>query len=131
MLVAPVESRAVDATIGFVNVEEAVRAHPDLETVLVQIQQFEDAKIDELSGYGDYTSLTEDQRRQLMNDLARVQDEVDAEKQRLTEPLIQDVIDATTEVGIESGIEVILEAGAVVYGGLPLTPLVIEKLKAL
>ena len=75
--------------------------------------------------------MTEAEREQFMQDIYRIQDEVDAERQRLTEPLIQDVIDATTAIGHESGIEVILEAGAVMWGGLNLTPLIVEQLQAM
>ena len=58
-----------------------------------------------------------------------IQAEVDAESRRLSEPLIEDVIDATTTIGEESGIEVILEAGSVMWGGLDLTPLIISRIQ--
>ncbi len=115
-------------SIGYVDIEEALTSHPQLETVMTQIRQFEDAKINELEEYGDYNTLTEEQRQSLIDDLYRIQEEVEAEKQRLTEPLIQDVIDATVAIGDEYEIEIILEAGSVMYGGLNLTPLILERL---
>jgi len=130
MVIAPVKAQSTYASIGYVDVQEALAAHPQLQGVLTQIQNFRDAKIAELSQYGDYDTLTAEQRNQMMEDVYRIQDEVDAERQRLTEPLIQDVIDATTEIGQESGIEVILEAGSVMWGGLDLTPLIIQRIGA-
>lgn len=126
MVIAPVKAQSTYASIGYVDVQEALASHPDLQDVLTQIQAFEDARMDELASYQELDSLTEAERQQLMDDLYRVRDEVDQERQRLTEPLIQDVIDATTAIGEESGIEVILEAGSVMWGGLNLTPLIIN-----
>ena len=129
LLLLPIRARATYSTIGYVDVQEALNAHPKLQGVLEQIKQFESMKLDELSDYENRTDLTDEERRQLMNELYRIRDEVDAERQRLTEPLIQDVIDATGQVGEEAGIEVVLEAGSVMWGGLNLTPLIVQKLK--
>lgn len=129
MVIAPVRAQSTYATIGYVNIQDALSAHPDLQPVLTQIQAYEDVRLDELSGYEDLESMTEEERRQMMDDLYRIQEEVDQERQRLTEPLIQDVIDATTAVGEESGIEIILEAGAVMWGGLNLTPLIVQRIQ--
>lgn len=128
MMIAPARAQSTYASIGYVDVQESLAAHPDLETVLAQIQQYEESRLEELSQYQSRSDLTDEERRQLMEDLYRIQAEVDAERQRLTEPLIQDVIDATSAVGEESGIEVIIEAGSVMWGGLNLTPLVIQRL---
>lgn len=129
MVIAPVKAQSTYASIGYVDVQEALASHPDLQNVLAQIQAFEDARMDELSSYQDLDSLTDTERQQLMDDLYRLRDEVDQERQRLTEPLIQDVIDATTAIGEESGIEIILEAGSVMWGGLNLTPLIINHIQ--
>ncbi len=129
MVIAPVKAQSTYASIGYVDVQEALASHPDLQDVLTQIQAFEDARTDELSSYQELDSLTEAERQQMVEDLYRVRDEVDRERQRLTEPLIQDVIDATTAIGEESGIEVILEAGSVMWGGLNLTPLIINHIQ--
>lgn len=128
MVVAPVMAQSTYASIGFVDVQEALAAHPDLENVLTQIQQYEQAKIDELGQYGDVDGMTAEERQQFMEEIYRIREEVENERQRLTEPLIQDIIDATSDIGEESGIEVILEAGSVMWGGLNLTPLVKQRL---
>ncbi|MCX6646274.1 MAG: OmpH family outer membrane protein [bacterium] len=128
MIIAPVKAQSTFATIGFVDVQKALAAHPDFQPVMTQIQAFEDAKIAELSSYENVDTMTDEQRQQLMTDVNRIQDEVSAERQRLTAPLIQDIVDATTSVGEESGIEVILEAGSVMWGGLDLTPLIITRI---
>lgn len=129
MVIAPVRAQSTFASIGYVDVQQALAAHPDLQPVLTQIQAFEDAKIEELSGYENVQTMTDEERQRLMEDLSRIQDEVDTERQRLTQPLIQDIVDATTAVGEESGIEVILEAGSVMWGGLDLTPLIISRMQ--
>jgi len=128
MVLAPVRAQSLYASIGFVDLETALTAHPSLDSVMTQISQFQDAKIAELDQYGDNENLTDEQRQQMMEDIYRLQSEVEDEKQRLTEPLIQDIIDATTAVGEESGIEVILEAGSVMWGGLDLTPLIVQRI---
>jgi len=128
MVIAPVMAQSTYASIGFVDVQEALHAHPDLQNVLSQIQTYEQTRLEELSEYEDVDSMTAEQRQQLMEDIYRIRGEVEDERQRLTEPLIQDIIDATTDIGDESGIEVILEAGSVMWGGLNLTPLVVQRL---
>jgi outer membrane protein len=129
MIIAPVKAQSVYASIGYVDIEAALNSHPQLDSVMAQIRTFQDQKMNELDEYQNVESLTEEQRRALMDDIYRIQDEVDAERQRLTNPLIQDIIDATTAVGEESGIEVILDAGAVMWGGLDLTPLIITRIQ--
>lgn len=129
MVIAPVRAQSTYARIGYVDVQEALASHPDTQAILTQIQEYEDSRLQELSAYRERSDLTDEERGQLMEELYRIQGEVDAERQRLTEPLIQDVLDATSEVGLESGIEVILEAGAVMWGGLNLTPEVINRLR--
>jgi len=129
MIIAPTMAQSTYASIGYVDVEQAIESHPDLQNVMTAIQAFEDAKFAELADqYGDMSSISDTDRQQLMNDLYQVQSEIDNEKQRLTEPLIQDVLDVTAEIGEESGIEVILEAGSVMWGGLNMTPLVVARL---
>jgi outer membrane protein len=128
MVIAPVRAQSTYATIGFVDVQKALQAHPDFQPIMTQIQEFEDAKVAELSNYENVDNMTDEQRTQLMTDVNRIQDEVSAERQRLTAPLIQDIVDATTSVGEESGIEIILEAGSVMWGGLDLTPLIITRI---
>jgi Skp family chaperone for outer membrane proteins len=131
MVVSPVRAQSTFASIGYVDLESALQAHPQLDNIQAQIQAFEDARIEELSqSYGNFDSLTDAQRQQFMQDVYDIQTEVDAEGRRLSEPLIQDVIDATTAIGEESGIEVILEAGSVMWGGLDLTPLIINRLQS-
>lgn len=132
MIIAPVSAQSTYAKIGYVDVQAVLHSHPQFDSVMTQIQQFEQAKVAEISDYGNVDSLTSEQRQQLMDDIDRIQAEVDAERQRLTEPLIQDVIDATDSVGEESGpegLEVILEKGSVMWGGLDLTPRIVQRIK--
>jgi Skp family chaperone for outer membrane proteins len=130
MVISPVRAQSTFASIGYVNLELALEEHPQLATVQTQIQAFEQARIEELSeNYDSIDTLSDDQRQLFMEDLYSIQAEVEAEGRRLSEPLIQDVIDATSSVGEESGIEVILEAGSVMWGGLDLTPLIIARIQ--
>ena len=48
--------------------------------------------------------------------------------EELTGPLEQEVYDAVMTVGEETGIEVIIDSQAVLYGGMDLTPAVINNL---
>jgi Skp family chaperone for outer membrane proteins len=128
MIIAPVRAQSTYANIGFVDIKKALDGHPRKQAVFDQIHAFEQAKMDELAALQAQTNMTDQQRQQLMEKLYQSRDEIDAERQRLTAPLIQDVIDATNAIGQESGIEVILEGGSVMYGGLDLTPLVIQRL---
>jgi len=130
MVVSPVRAQSTFASIGYVDLESALETHPELVTIQAQIQAFEEARIEELNAeYGSLDTLSDEQRQQFMQDLYGIQAEVDAESRRLSEPLIEDVIDATTTIGEESGIEVILEAGSVMWGGLDLTPLIISRIQ--
>ena len=127
MVISPANAD-VAAVVGYVDSEQALFSHPQYENVKAQVKRVEEEKLNELSGYSNIEQLTDEQRQQLMDDLNRIQAEIDAEAQRLFEPIIQDVLDATVDVGNESGIEVIVEADIILYGGLNLTPIVIGKL---
>ncbi len=129
MIIAPVRAQSTFASIGRVDVEEVLAAHPDLENVVTQLEQFEASKLEELAEYEDRTELTDEERTQLMEELYRIQEEVEMENQRLIEPLYLDILNAAEEVSLESGIEVILDEKAVLWGGLNLTPLIIQKLQ--
>jgi len=127
ILFSPAQA-SIDAQVGYVDSQQALYSHPQYQNVKAQVDRVKEQKLNELAGYSNADQLTDAQRQQLMDDLDRIQGEIDAEAQRLFEPIIQDVLDATTEVGTESGIEVIVEADMVLYGGLNLTPVVIQKL---
>jgi len=127
MVISPAQA-SIDAQVGYVDSQQALRSHPQYQNVKAQVDRVKEQKLNELAGYSNADQLTDAQRQQLMDDLDRIQGEIDAEAQRLFEPIIQDVLDATTEVGTESGISVIVEKDVVLYGGLNLTPVVIQKL---
>lgn len=129
MVVAPVRAQSTFASIGYVDVQEALASHPELDNVLAQMDMFEQGKIEELAEYQDRTDLTQAEREALMQALMNAQEEIDAELDRLTTPLIDDIEAVTSEVGLEAGIEVILEAGAVMWGGLNLTPEIVRRLQ--
>ena len=128
MVIAPVRAQSTYASIGFVDIQKALDAHPQKQAVFEQLRAFEQAKMDELAALQNQPNMTDAQRQQLMEKIYQSRDDIDAERQRLTAPLIQDLRDATNAIGQESGIEVILEGGSVMYGGLDLTPLVIQRL---
>ena len=129
MVIAPVRAQSTFANVGFVDVEKALAAHPNIENVKAQIKASQDAKMAELSQYQTMGDLTAEQRQQLMDDLYRIQSEVEAERTRLTNPLIDDIVNATGDVGAEAGVEIILDSAAVMWGGLDLTPLIIQRIQ--
>ncbi|HEX9744911.1 MAG TPA: OmpH family outer membrane protein [bacterium] len=129
MIIAPVRAQSAFASVGYIDVQAALQAHPDLQNVLDQIQVYEDSRKEELNQYTSQSTLTAEQRSQMMEDLYRIQAEVDQERTRLTNPLIDDILQATADVAEESqSIEIILESGSVMWGGLNLTPLVIDRI---
>lgn len=133
MVIAPVMAQSTYAKIGYVDLEKCISSHPKTQSVMAQINAFQKAKQEELKKeFSSTNTLTDAQRQLLMERLAEVQKEVDAERKRLTEPIIQDVLNATKKIGEESGpsgLEVILEGGSVIYGGLDLTPEVIRRIQ--
>ena len=128
MVITPLRAQSAYYSIGYVDVQKALEAHPRTQAVFEQIRAYEESRRREL-GQIQTQNMTEEQKQQLLARIYQIQSEVEAEKKRLTEPLIEDVLRVTQAIGQESGLEVILEAGSVIYGGLDLTPEVIRRLQ--
>jgi Skp family chaperone for outer membrane proteins len=128
MIIAPVRAQSTFASIGYVDVQTVLESHPQYTTVMQQIQSFRQAKYDEINAL-QQGATTDEQRQAVVQRISQVQDEISNEGTRLTDPLIQSVIDTTKAIGQESGIEVILEGSSVMYGGLDLTPLVVARIQ--
>ena len=126
MVVAPVRAQSMNDRMGFVDVKKALEEHPKRQSVLDQISAFEEAKRKELPSLG--TEPTKAEIDQYVRKRDQILSEIDKERTRLIAPLIDDVEAKTKKLGEETGIDFILERGSVLYGGIDLTPKVINRL---
>jgi Skp family chaperone for outer membrane proteins len=132
MVIAPVRAQSTYNTIGYVDIQKALQAHPKRQAVYDQIAAFQQAKMDELTAMQNQnTQMTDAQRQALMDKYYQAKDDIDAETKRLIQPLYEDIHTASAAIGQESGVEVIIDGGFVLYGGLDLTPLVIQRLQSM
>jgi outer membrane protein len=128
MVVAPVRAQSMYNSMGYVDIQKALDEHPKRQSVYDQMQTFEKAKMEELPSL-DTANATKAQIADYLKKQNDILDEVQKERERLFAPLIDDVDNMTKAVGKEAGIEMILDAKSVLYGGIDLTPEVIRRLK--
>ena len=83
MIIAPVKAQSTYARIGYVDIDQAVRAHPQYQTVADQIEAFRQAKEKELNDMKDSMSpdtITDAQRQSLVDKVNQIQSDVEAEE---------------------------------------------------
>jgi outer membrane protein len=129
MVVAPVWAQSMYNSMGYVDIQKALDEHPGKQAVFDQMQTFEKAKWEELPAL-DATNPTKAEIADYLSKQNEILGAVQKERERLFAPLVDDVEKTTKAVGEEADIEMILDAKSVLYGGIDLTPEVINRLKA-
>jgi outer membrane protein len=125
---APTFAGAAGNVVGVIDLEKAVLAHPAYESKMAAFEDFKDQQDARLDAYRNKDVLTEEDKQAIVDLRLDIDDKVAQKYEELFNSLTDDVINAVEKVGRESGIEVIIEAQAVLYGGLDLTPAVINAL---
>ena len=128
LFLAPNFASALSAGVGVIDLEKAVFAHPNYESKKAAFDAFKDQQDKLLEPYRNKETLTNDDKEAIVNLRVQIDKAVADKYDELFKPLENEVIDAVNKVGAESGIEVIIDAKAVLYGGLDLTPVVVGKL---
>jgi outer membrane protein len=128
-IVAPGIARAAGSTVGVIDLEKAVTAHPAYDSKMSDFDAYKTQQNARLDVYRNKDVLTDDDKDAIVNLRREIDTNVANKYAELFDPLTDDVIAAVKKVGDESGIEAILDAQVVLYGGLDLTPAVINELK--
>jgi outer membrane protein len=128
VLITPNIAAAIVSKVGVVNVEEAIFSHPDYDSKMSSLKAFQKDQESRLDIYRTKEVLTEEDKEAIVNLRIEIDNAVAEKHNELLGPLEDEVYNAVIKVGTESGIEVILDENAVLYGGLPLTAAVINEL---
>jgi outer membrane protein len=130
-LIAPNMAHAIGNTVGVIDLEKAVTAHPMYQSKMDAFKAFkkqQEAQLDVYRDKANSSTLTPEDKDKVVNLRVQIDKAVQDKYDELFKPLEDDVINAVSKVGKESGIEVIIDSKAVLYGGLDLTPAVINEL---
>ena len=111
------------AGIGYVNSNALLQAHPKMQKAQLDMRtaaQYPEASINSRS------AVKTDQEKQHI--ATELQKEMDQKERAAMQPILSDIMKAIQQVRQEKGLDVILEQGAVVDGGVDVTSAVAQKL---
>lgn len=111
------------AGIGYVNSNALLQAHPKMQKV--QLDMRTAAQKAEESFKSRSAGKTDQEKQQIATEL---QKEMDQKERAAMQPILSDIMKAIQQVRQEKGLDIILEQGAVVDGGVDVTSAVAQKL---
>lgn len=111
------------AGIGYVNSNALLQAHPKMQKAQLDmrtaVQKAEESFKSRSAG------KTDQEKQQIATEL---QKEMDQKERAAMQPILSDIMKAIQQVRQEKGLDIILEQGAVVDGGVDVTSAVAQKL---
>lgn len=111
------------AGIGYVNSNALLQAHPKMQKA--QLDMRTAVQKAEASFKSRSAGKTDQEKQQIATEL---QKEMDQKERAAMQPILSDIMKAIQQVRQEKGLDVILEQGAVVDGGVDVTSAVAQKL---
>lgn len=111
------------AGIGYVNSNALLAAHPKMQKA--QLDMRAAAQKAEESFKSRSAGKTDQEKQQITTEL---QKEMDQKEKSTMQPILSDIMKAIQQVRQEKGLDIILEQGAVVDGGVDVTSAVAQKL---
>jgi len=111
------------AGIGYVNSNALLQAHPKMQKA--QLDMRTAARKAEESFKSRSAGKTDQEKQQIATEL---QKEMDQKERAAMQPILSDIMKAIQQVRQEKGLDIILEQGAVVDGGVDVTSAVAQKL---
>jgi outer membrane protein len=111
------------AGIGYVNSNALLAAHPKMQKA--QLDMSAAAQKAEESFKSRSAGKTDQEKQQIATEL---QKEMDQKEKSTMQPILSDIMKAIQQVRQEKGLDIILEQGAVVDGGVDVTSAVAQKL---
>lgn len=111
------------AGIGYVNSNALLAAHPKMQKA--QLDMRAAAQKAEETFKSRSAGKTDKEKQQIATEL---QKEMDQKEKSTMQPILSDIMKAIQQVRQEKGLDVILEQGAVVDGGVDVTSAVAQKL---
>lgn len=125
--IAPGFADAAGSTVGVIDLHKAVTSHPNYEANMAIFEDFEALQYARLDSFRD-RELTDAEKTEVLSIRLEIEDEVAGKLSELTATLEDDVWNAVQAVGAELDIEIIVDSQIVLYGGMDLTPAVINGL---
>lgn len=111
------------AGIGYVNSNALLAAHPKMQKA--QLDMRAAAQKAEESFKSRSAGKTDQEKQQIATEF---QKEMDQKEKSTMQPILSDIMKAIQQVRQEKGLDIILEQGAVVDGGVDVTSAVAQKL---
>lgn len=116
---------AADERVGLIDPQAVLFQHPKYEATLRQIDAIATQKQDEAKKLIDAES-DNNKKQQLFQDMRRT---IAEEEQKLMQPLFREIDLAVRSVAGTKKITVVLDKGAIFFGGVDITEEVVQELK--
>jgi Skp family chaperone for outer membrane proteins len=127
-LLAPTFVGAAGSTVGVIDLEKAIQAHPLYETNKEQLESYTQEQEARLDVYRSKDVITEADKPAIVNLRKEIDENIAAKAAELSNQITEEVLNAVIKVGQEARIEAILDANVVLYGGMDFTQAVINEL---
>lgn len=112
-----------ESSVGHVDIRRIFEAHPDTMSAEMQLSMEAQAMQEELEEKA--AELSQQEQEELVEEY---QYRLAMREQELIAEVVEKIEDIVQEVALEKGVEVVLEAQNVIYGGQDLTQAVLEKI---
>lgn len=130
-LIGAVKSNSTDSgTIGFVKLQEALMKHPNAKTSFDELQKFKSEREKDIQLKIQGKKLTDKEKEQINALAQKYEQEIQEKDNQLTKVLFADIQSAIKEVATSKGLSVVVDAQAILYGGVDITQDVIDKLSS-
>jgi outer membrane protein len=123
----PTPTTASGFTVGYVDIEALLMDHPAWDSVKKKIDAYDQQELAKLEK-ASKDATTPAKKQENLNKALDIREKMKEKHKELTKPIYDDILKKAKEVGKESGVEVVLDAAVVLWGGLDLTPVVKTKL---
>jgi len=130
-LIGAVKSNSTDSgTIGFVKLQEALLKHPKAKDSFAELQKFKAEREKDIQLKIQGKKLTDKEKEQINALAQKYEQEIQEKDNELTKVLFADIQSVIKEVATSKGLTVVVDAQAILYGGVDITQDVIDKLKS-
>lgn len=111
------------AGIGYVNYNALLQAHPKMQKAQLDMRNAAQKAQENFKKRA--AGKSDQEKQQIANEIQR---DLNQEEQSTMQPILSDIMKAIQRVRQEKGLDIILEQGAVVNGGVDVTSAVAQKL---
>lgn len=130
-LIGAVKSDGTDTgPLGYIKLQEALLKHPNAKSSFAELQKFKSEREKDIQLKIQGKKLSDKEKEQINALAQKYEQEIQEKDNQLTKVLFADIQAAIKEVAASKGLAVVVDAQAILYGGVDITQDVIDKLNS-